>query len=42
MIGGIRQALISALSLESRPDPDALTDEIWVFMAAALGLTASP
>ena len=40
MIGGIRQALIGALMSEQRPDPEQLTDEIWVFMAAALRLTA--
>lgn len=39
MIGGIRQALIGALTRERRPDPDRLTDDIWAFMAAALGLT---
>jgi AcrR family transcriptional regulator len=36
MIGGIRQALIAALTSERRPDPEKLTDEIWAFMAAAL------
>jgi AcrR family transcriptional regulator len=40
MIGGIRQALISALISEQRPDPEKLTDEIWAFMAGALRLTA--
>jgi AcrR family transcriptional regulator len=40
MIGGIRQALIGALTGESRPDRSKLTDEIWAFMAAALRLTA--
>ena len=39
MIGGIRQALIAALTSERRPDPEKLTDEIWAFMAAALRLT---
>jgi AcrR family transcriptional regulator len=39
MVGGIRQALIGALMLERRPDPEHLTDEIWAFMAAALRLT---
>jgi len=39
MIGGIRQALIGALMQEPRPDPENLTNEIWSFMAAALGLT---
>ena len=38
MIGGIRQALIGALTGERRPDPAQLTDEIWAFMAAALRL----
>lgn len=40
MIGGIRQALIGALTSEQRPDPEKLTDEIWTFMAGALRLTA--
>lgn len=40
MIGGIRQALIGALTGERRPDPAKLADEIWAFMAAALRLPA--
>ena len=40
MIGGIRQALIGALTGEQRPDPEKLTDEIWAFMAGALRRTA--
>ena len=40
MIGGIRQALIGALTSKRRPDPEKLTDEIWAFMAGALCLTA--
>ncbi|MHC2438906.1 TetR/AcrR family transcriptional regulator [Bradyrhizobium sp. USDA 4451] len=40
MIGGIRQALIGALTDERRPDPAVLTDDIWTFMAAALRLPA--
>ena len=40
MIGGIRQALIGALTSERRPDPTKLTDDIWAFMAAALHLPA--
>ncbi|MCA6122884.1 TetR/AcrR family transcriptional regulator [Bradyrhizobium sp. WSM 1704] len=40
MIGGIRQALIGALTGDRRPDPMRLTDEIWAFMAAALRLPA--
>ncbi|MBR0873026.1 TetR/AcrR family transcriptional regulator [Bradyrhizobium tropiciagri] len=40
MIGGIRQALIGALTVERRPDPAKLTDDIWAFMAAALRLPA--
>ncbi|MGF6307884.1 AcrR family transcriptional regulator [Bradyrhizobium sp. i1.8.4] len=40
MIGGIRQALIGALTGERRPDPAGLTDDIWAFMAAALRLPA--
>lgn len=41
MIGGIRQALIGALTREQRPDPEDLTNEIWTFMAAALRLTGN-
>jgi len=41
MIGGIRQALIGALTGEPRPDPALLTDKIWVFVAAALRLPSS-
>lgn len=40
MIGGIRQALIGALTRKRRPDPKKLTNDIWAFMAAALRLTA--
>lgn len=36
MSGGIRQAMLGALTREDRPDPDALTDAIWSFMLAAL------
>ena len=36
MIGGVRLAMLGALSREQRPDPGALTDEIWAFIAAAL------
>lgn len=39
MIGGIRQALIGALLLDPRPDPDDLTNEIWAFMVSALRLS---
>lgn len=39
MIGGIRQALIGALTSEQRPDPEKLTNAIWAFMAGALRLT---
>ena len=38
MIGGIRQALIGALTNKQRPDPGKLTNEIWDFMAGALRL----
>ena len=41
MIGGIRQALIGALTSKRRPDPEKLTDEIWAFMTGALRLTAN-
>jgi len=40
MIGGIRQALIGALTSSHRPDRHELTDKIWVFVAAALRLPA--
>ena len=40
MSGGIRQAMLGALTREDRPDPAALTDAIWSFMAAALRPTA--
>jgi AcrR family transcriptional regulator len=38
MIGGIRQALIGALTGDPRPDPTELTGKIWVFVAGALRL----
>jgi hypothetical protein len=38
MIGGIRQALIGALTSRERPDRGELTDRIWVFVAGALRL----
>lgn len=38
MIGGIRQALIGALTAGQRPDPAVLTDKIWMFVAGALRL----
>jgi AcrR family transcriptional regulator len=38
MIGGIRQALIGALTARHRPDRAELTDRIWVFVAGALRL----
>jgi AcrR family transcriptional regulator len=40
MIGGIRQALIGALTSSHRPDRAELTDKIWVFVAGALRLPA--
>lgn len=42
MIGGIRQALISALAREPRPPAEKLTDQIWAFMAGGLGLSGGP
>lgn len=39
MIGGIRQALIGALTKAQRPDREELTDKIWVFVAGALRLS---
>jgi AcrR family transcriptional regulator len=41
MIGGIRQALIGALTKAQRPDRQELTDKIWVFVAGALRLPAA-
>ncbi len=41
LIGGIRQALIGALTSGHRPDPVELTDKIWVFVAGALRLPAA-
>jgi len=38
MIGGIRQALIGALTSGKRPDRDVLTEKIWVFITGALRL----
>lgn len=40
MIGGIRQALIGALTGSHRPDRAELTEKIWVFVAGALRLPA--
>jgi AcrR family transcriptional regulator len=42
MIGGIRQALISALTKGERPGREELTDNIWVFVAGALRLPMGP
>ncbi len=42
MIGGIRQALIGALTSERRPAPAKLTNDIWAFIAGALRLSTSP
>lgn len=38
MIGGIRQALIGALTKTPRPDRGVLTAKIWLFVAGALRL----
>jgi len=38
LIGGIRQALIGALTSAHRPAPAELTDRIWVFVAGGLRL----
>ncbi len=38
MIGGIRQALIGALTSSHRPDRVELTEKIWVFVVGALRL----
>ena len=42
MIGGIRQALISALTKGQRLGREELTDKIWVFVAGALRLPMRP
>lgn len=42
MIGGIRQALIGALTRERQPDPEELTSQVWSFVAAALRLPEDP
>ena len=42
MIGGIRQALIGALTKSQRPDREGLTEKIWVFVAGALRLPPEP
>ena len=41
LIGGIRQALIGALTANERPDRAALTEKIWIFVAGALRLSRS-
>jgi AcrR family transcriptional regulator len=41
MIGGIRQALIGALTSNHRPERDELTEKIWVFVAGALRLPST-
>jgi AcrR family transcriptional regulator len=41
LIGGIRQALIGALTSSHRPDRAELTDKIWVFVAGAMRLSAT-
>ena len=38
LIGGIRQALIAALTSAHRPDRAELTDKIWVFVSGGLRL----
>ena len=40
MIGGIRQALVGALTGGPRPDQGLLTEKIWAFVASALHLSA--
>ncbi len=41
LIGGIRQALIGALTSSHRPERAELTDKIWVFVVGALRLPAT-
>ena len=38
LVGGIRQALVGALTKARRPDRHELTEKIWVFVAGALRL----
>ncbi|CAN5850293.1 hypothetical protein BH11PSE1_BH11PSE1_02870 [soil metagenome] len=38
LIGGIRQALIAALTTDNRPDRAELTEKIWVFVCGGLRL----
>ncbi len=38
LIGGIRQALIAALTTDNRPDRVELTEKIWVFVCGGLRL----
>jgi AcrR family transcriptional regulator len=42
MVGGIRQALHSALRQEPRPEAQGLANKMWLFIAAGLGLNAAP
>lgn len=42
LIGGIRQALIGALTGGHRPDCTELTDRIWVFVCGGLRLPVDP
>jgi len=38
MIGGVRQALMEALTQRQRPDRSVLTERIWIFISGALRL----
>ena len=38
VLGGMRQAVAAALAAEARPEPIALARQVWILMAASLGL----
>lgn len=41
VLGGVRHGITQALGREEHPDPDALTEQVWRFVAGAAGLTAA-
>ncbi len=42
LLGGFRVAMAEALTRPDRPDPDALTEELWRFVVGGVGLTRVP
>ncbi len=40
VLGGVRHGITQALGQDRHPDPDALTEQVWRFVAGAVGLTA--